>query len=584
MMRRPALAAVAGALASVLLAGCVGMPDDGPVVETKASGQGARSDAMNINPRGPQPGQSPSEVVEGFLDAMQATPIRLTVAREFLTRRARDTWSPNSATITYATATVVGGPSPVSVRLSGADRLDPRGAWQGSLPQSGSTLSIPMVQEENGAWRISDPPDALVVPESWFEQRFRQVSLYFFDPSGRVLVPEPVFVPRGEQLSSGLVNGLLAGPAEVIADNTLNAVPPDLRAAVSVPVTPTGVAEVELTSETGDAAMPTDQEAELMVAQLAWTLRQDPLVDRLSVTIDGDQVELANGVTEFSVEEGAEFAPYVAGASTVLYGLADGLLVAGSATNLDPVTGPFGTTPRGVRTISPDLLAERAAGVSSGGRSMLLGPVRGADAEVQTVVSDATNLLEPAWDFAGRLWFVDRRADGARIGYVQDQRVQPVDVPGISGQDVRHLLVSRDGSRLVAVVRRRGADAIVVSRLLSSRQGLVERALRAVQVTEQDGRGLRIRDIAWRSPTSIAVLQEVSKELFQVRATTVDGAPTGLDSLSVTLDGKITGLAGTPQPGERLFALTPGGVIDLAGSAAGTTEIDPDVSSLDYVG
>lgn len=582
MTRGVGRAGAAAVLASLLLAGCVSLPHEGPVVETETSGQGAQTDAMNINPRGPQPGQSPSEVVKGFLDAMQATPIRTTVAREFLSRRARDTWSPTS-TITYVTASSPSGPSPVEVRLASADRLDARGAWQGPIPPAESTVSFPLVQE-NGAWRISDPPDALIVPESWFEQRFRQVSLYFFDPSGSVLVPEPVFVPRGKQLASTLINGLLAGPAEAFAGHTLNAVPPNLRAAVSVPVTPAGVAQVQLTSATGDAAMPTDQEAVLMIAQLAWTLRQDPSVDRLSVTIDGEPVELEGGVTEFSSGEGDEYAPYVAGARTLLYGLADGFLVAGSAQNLDPVRGPFGRTRVGLRTISPDLRAGQAAGVTADGRSILLGPVEDDGSGVREVVSDATNLLEPAWDFADRLWFVDRRVDGAVVGYVKGERLHRLDVPGISGHDVRRLLVSRDGSRLVAVVRRRGSDVIMVSRLLSDRRGRVEQALTAVQVTEEDARGQRIRDIAWRSPTSIAVLLAVSRQLFQVRTTSVDGAPTGLDSLSVTLDGRITGLAGTPMPEERVYALTPGGLIDLSGAAGGTLEIDPDVSSLDYVG
>ena len=79
----------------------------------------------------------------------------------------------------------------------------------------------------------------------------------------------------------------------------------------------------------------------------------------------------------------------------------------------------------------------------------------------------------------------------------------------------------------------------------------------AVPVSEQDGRGLRIRDIAWRSPTSIVVLHAVGRQLFQVRSVTVDGAPTGLDSLSLTLDGRITGLAGTPKPDETVYAVAP---------------------------
>ncbi len=53
---------------------------------------------------------------------------------------------------------------------------------------------------EDGEFRIAGPPDALIVPQSWYAQRFRQVSLYFFDPTSQVLVPDPVFVPRNADL------------------------------------------------------------------------------------------------------------------------------------------------------------------------------------------------------------------------------------------------------------------------------------------------------------------------------------------------------------------------------------------------
>ena len=575
--------AVVAALALVPLAGCVSLPSEGPIVESDASGQGAQSDAMNINPRGPQPGQSAVEVVKGWLDAMQATPIRTTVAREFLSQSARDTWAPTE-TITYAAASQPSAASGqlVTVTLTGADSLDDRGAWRGPLGEAESTLEIPMVRED-GEWRINDPEDALIVPESWFEQRFRQVSLYFFDPTARVLVPDPVFVPRGRQLASALVDGLLAGPAPALAAYALSAVPTDLRAAVSVPVSADGVADIELTGNSGDVAALTGEGAELMINQLAWTLRQDPSIERLRVSIGGTPVEVA-GQTEFSVDQGDRYAPYVADASTLLYGLEDGLVVGGSAQSLDPVTGPFGEQAYGLRSVSLDMPAEQAAGVSSDGTSLLVGPVGTEGSGVEQLLSGATDLLDPAWDFSGRLWIVDRREDGARVKFTQGGRMRSLKVPGISGRDVRLMLVSRDGSRLVAVVRGRRDDTILVSRLLSDGRGDVVGALPAVEVSEPGGRSLRIRDIAWRSPTSIVVLHEVSDHLFQVRAATVDGAPNRLEGLSLTLDGRIIALAGTPTPDVSVYAVTRGSLIDLAGASAGTIAIDPDVTSLGYVG
>ena len=149
--------------------------------------------------------------------------------------------------------------------------------------------------------------------------------------------------------------------------------------------------------------------------------------------------------------------------------------------------------------------------------------------------------------------------------YLQGDRMRTLDVPGISGADVKDFLVSRDGSRLVAVLRSDGQnDAIVVSRILTSGDGRVVRALPAVNVTAPDDLDGQIRDIAWRSPTSIIVLHPVSRSLFQVRSATVDGAPTGADAVSITLDKEVLGLVGTPVPDESGYAL-----IAIPGTATG---------------
>src|SRR6185295_18206558 len=130
------------------------------------------------------------------------------------------------------------------------------------------------------------------------------------------------------------------------------------------------------------------------------------------------------------------------------------------------------------------------------------------------LVDDGADLLTPAWDSQGRLWTVDRRPEGAVVEYDRGSGMRPLDVPGISGQDVKDFLVSRDGSRFVAVVRRDARnDAVVVSRLLTTGDGRVVRALPASDVTTPATTEGRIRDIAWRSPTGIVYLQPVSRRL-----------------------------------------------------------------------
>ena len=111
----------------------------------------------------------------------------------------------------------------------------------------------------------------------------------------------------------------------------------------------------------------------------------------------------------------------MAGANTLLFGLPDGRLVAGGAQNLAAVSGPFGQTDLGLRSITPDLSASRAAGVTGDGPVMYIGPVRASaeGGEVTPVVTGATDLLVPAWDFINRLWMVDRRPDGAVVTYLR---------------------------------------------------------------------------------------------------------------------------------------------------------------------
>ncbi len=73
------LAAVAGC---ALLAGCVSMPTDGPVREPQVSVTPDDEPGIAFNPRPPRAGESAPEIVEGFLEAMKATPIGMTVARQ----------------------------------------------------------------------------------------------------------------------------------------------------------------------------------------------------------------------------------------------------------------------------------------------------------------------------------------------------------------------------------------------------------------------------------------------------------------------------------------------------------------------
>ena len=583
MTRRRAVAPAVLLLALTLaVSGCVRMPESGPVVETRSGAAVEDEPGIYIDPRPPQQGASASDIVKGFLDAMTATPIQTNVAKLFLAKDAQASWNPERRTITYSDASPPsrGAGSEVTVKLTGADQLDSRRAWQGGLPRAERVVRFPMTRD-HGEYRIARAPDALIVPQTWFEQRFREVSLYFFDPTAQILVPEPVFVPGGDQLPTALVEGLLQGPPANLGRVSRSFIPPGLDYGVSVTVSRAGVADIALK---GDVGPQTPQGIELMLAQFAWTLRQEPSIRALRISIGGQQLQLPGGVSEVSVDQGAAYDPTGSPSSSLLYGLRDGLLISGTPDSLGAVEGPFGADRYGLRSVAVNLAATEAAGVSDAGRSVLLAPLRGPADDVRQVASGATNLLRPAWDFSDRLWLVDRAPGGARVSYVEHDRPTSVDVPGVTGASVRSFLVSRDGSRFVAVVHAAAGDELMVSRIRHDDQGAVLGATRARRISWEGGRPLRIRDIGWHTPTTIVALQVLTGELSQVRTIAVDGSPPGLDSLSTTLRGRVLGLAASPVAAESLYAITRASLIDLSNPERGIAPVDPAVSQLGYVG
>jgi hypothetical protein len=91
------------------------------------------------------------------------------------------------------------------------------------------------------------------VSQAHFESEFSQFSLYFFDPSAQVLVPEPVYLPRGAQASTRLVSGLLLGPESPLSRVERTFIPSETALGdISVPVSRDGVADVALSDDVLD--------------------------------------------------------------------------------------------------------------------------------------------------------------------------------------------------------------------------------------------------------------------------------------------------------------------------------------------
>jgi len=557
MSRRRRLGALAVLASATLLTSCVQVPHDGPVVEGKPQAQDDQPQQYFNNPPSPKDGATPDDIVLGFLEAMTATPLNPAVASEFLTKQGRAEWNPQQVLV-YGGHAAPRGSARVVLPLRRADRIGAAGDWHGTVPAADARIRFTMARE-NGEWRIAAAPNALIVPADFYDANYEDASLYYFDPTGRILVPEPVHVPQGSQLASSLVKALLRTPQSGLRSVTQTFIPPGLSIGISVPVI-RGVAEVNLT---GPDPGPLDRiVVKRMLAQLAWTLQQDTSINAFTLTIAGRPVTDGSGASSFPVrsDQASPIDPAVPRASGQIYALRRGRLVSGQVDRPSSVNGPFGSHDLGIGPFAVNLHNTLVAGVQPD--ALLVGPVLVGRQPVPVLFGPG--LLRPMWDFADRLWEIQNGALGATVEYLPNGTGGPqrVRIPGISHQQVRRFLVSRDGSRIVAVLRGAHADHLVVSRLRYDADGAAIGATRARLIPWRSGGTTRIRDIGWTTPTTLAVLDQVSPQKAEVRILSVDGSTRPAQAPPTQVTGTVRGLATAPS--QTPFAVLQSGLSNIS--------------------
>ncbi len=579
--RRIALvAALLGLLTFAVLSGCATLPESGSV-HTQAADPPARAqDAPYFNPPGPAKDGSPAAIVSGWLVAMQANPLSTSVAREFLTEHARSTWQPNRGTIVYDAFSVDPSARGAKVRLADTHRLDARGGWRDPSSGGSETLDINLVSKD-GQWRIDNPVNALVVPTSFFDRAFSRFNLYFYDQTGRVLLPDPVFIPRGEQTATNLVRGLLAGPGPTLGEISRSALPSRTGLDLSVVVTESGVAEVPLSRE---ALQASPGELSRAVDQLAWTLRQVPGIQRVRITVGGAPVPLSGGRLDAPVDSGAEFD---AGgpADAELWGLRGGHVIDLRTTAGSAVGGALSRPGYSMRSLAVSEPPRHVAAVSGDGSTLFVTPVAGGVTSPVSRPVEGTDLLRPSYDMFGDLWVVDRTARGARVLVVSGGRVRTVRVPGVTGADVAAFSVARDGSRLAVAYSGNRAPAVRVTDILRTDEGIVSGAGRSRSFAAGERDATRLVDVGWRDPATLAVLSRTSAETSQVSYISADGSPVAPELVEPSLfRGAAQAMVVAPNHNLPLMLLTSDQRLYSLGSNGNWPRSSSRVTAAAYVG
>nr|WP_239521828.1 LpqB family beta-propeller domain-containing protein [Geodermatophilus sabuli] len=532
------------------MSACSTVPTSSPTVQiTQAP---TRPDgAVGIEPLPPPSGVTPDDVVRGFLDAAASSVPGHPVAREHLAPEPARVWSDESGITVlgqdYATVTTDSGSVEVTASVVGT--IDQRGVFTvGGEELFTYEFTLQQVEAE---WRITNPPDGLLILQPDFERLYERRDLYFIDPTGRRVVPDPRYLIGGDAQPTVLVERLLGGPSSTLAAGVGNRL-----AGTTLNSTVTVSAQTVTVDLAGLADRPPAELAELC-AQLVWTLR--PLARSVAIRADGASLDLEGVPAVQTIDDWTAFGPDAVPVDAVGHFVDAGALrtVAG-----EPAPGPAGAGAYGLTAaaVSADArtgeLTDMVGSVVRDGQTTLLSGAYGGD--LVPVLSGAT-LSAPTVAATRREFWVVR--DGSAVVRVPAEgQAQAVIAPTLPGPGRATVLqLSPDGVRAAVVLEDAQGASLFVGTVVRSDEGPVAlRDLREVAPTLT-----RVVDVAWRTAGSLLVLAgDADEGRIEPYSLGVDGW--GLTDVPTSgLPSQPTGVAAAP--GRPALVSADGTIWQLAG-------------------
>ena len=501
------LRAICGSVALgmfLAITGCATIPTAGPIEDGEPVQAELDEPIIRQIPRPPDPGLSPDDLVSRFLAASASFEGDHEVARQYLTPEAADVWDPAAGVSVFdaeRTLTLDQKGRVVNVGGRQVGFITADGALTPVVPKERfvDQFTVERVGQE---WRIAKLPSGLLLSGTDVDSLFRSYSLYFLAPGSDRLVPDPVFVPVGQQgLATSLVRSLLDGPTRWLEPAVETAVPPDTSLQVdSVPVE-NNIAQVDLSTDVLDA-----DEATLrrFSAQLVWTLMELPDVQGVRITTNGAPLQVGAEPPQQDRQTWELFDPNrlpdAAAAVLIRRGavhrIVDDRAVA--------APGPFGRGRLDLRepATSPDGLL--MAALSDDGQQVYLN--QGMTNPNVEVIAKGTDFSRPSFTADGSVWLVDRFGSDEQRSTIWRKPIdgEPLQVraPELRDRRVQQLRLSLDGTRVAVVVQAPSGDGkLFLGRVVRTANGVSVQALRPLGDSIDD-----IRDVTWQNASSLVVL------------------------------------------------------------------------------
>ncbi|GHI07261.1 LpqB family beta-propeller domain-containing protein [Streptomyces cellostaticus] len=587
----------------VVLAGCASMPDSGDlrdVESTPRQDTGVRVFAMP-----PADDAQPSEIMQGFLEALTSDDPQYDTARKYLTADAARTWRPEeSATVLANGPSVVPGPQPggrepidsLTYVLSGS-RVATVDTQQAYAPEDGSyRKKVHLTKDaKSGQWRIDSLPQGVVMGKSDFQRNYTSVNKYYFASSTKVgatgqpvAVADPVFVRSKVDPMTQVVRSLLAGPTSWLGPVVRSSFPTGtaLQEGVSglAPDDQNGLA-VPLSGKVSRIGLAKCTE---MATQLLFTLRN------LTPTLESVELQGPGGhrLCDLTAERAESTAWHASAQSPEFLYFLDGkhrlvrLPTGSSGTSAVPVPGPLGEEGgKELQSVAVSRDEHTVAGVGADGKSLYVASLASGgslgDAVLSSRGATATDrLTTPSWDARGDLWVADSDPRDPKL-YVLEQGVgKPVEVgiPDLPGR-IRDVRMAADGVRVALVVEKDGKQSLLIGRI--EREGRSGERPAVVELRSAAPDLEQVTTMSWAGDSRLVVVGLEQGGVHQMRYVQVDGST--LDGPAPAALSGVKAIAASEDERVPLVAYSEDGIVRLP-SGAQWQKVDKDGTAPVYPG
>lgn len=446
-----------------LIAGCAQIPRTSAVKEVgPINEQNNGLGQVDFLPSGPQQGATQDEILKGFIQAQVSPQGDYAVAREFLATGFRSKWNPD-ASVTVDTGSdrdydTVAGEQKL-LTLTPVAFVDADGSYSRAESSTGIQQQYTFVRQ-GGQWRIAKAPNGVIIDSSRFPSVFAPHSLYFFSPDLAYLVPDERWFPNSPaSLQTRIVKELVQGPAKWLSGAYSTSVPQGSQLTSDSVTVTGGEADVDLNSTAGAVDGLT---LERMQLQLSESLASVAGITDVRISIEGVQRPIPDALSPEPVQN-----PSVDSNALVFRSGKFGLLSGSTVSDIPDVSSKVEAVGPRAATLSAD---HRTAVVLGTGASWV---VR-ADTDDPVQLDTRPGLIAPTLDPSGYAWSASSSSPSDLLVLGPSGAPTMLTAAWPDARSLIGIAMSRDGTRLAALVRTDSGTSIMLTGVVRTGSGRPE--------------------------------------------------------------------------------------------------------------